>query len=103
MSTVRNLNGVKNQFVIEDEKYITFQSYNSTICEIAKNGGLGYDLVVKFGKNWNFSITTTKHLYRFLKEYNLDILASKKDIEEAIERGYARRDEAIAVIYDETM
>lgn len=103
MSTVKNLNGVANQFVIENEKEITFQSYNSTICIIYKNGGLGYDKVVKFGKNWNFSTTTAKHLYKFLKEYGLDILSSKKAIEEAIKRGYARLNESIAVLYDETL
>ena len=103
MSTVKNLNGIANQFVIENEKEVIFQSYNSTICIIHKGGGLGYNKVAKFGRNWNYSTTTAKHLYKFLKEYGLDILASKKAIEEAIERGHARLDESIAVIYDETL
>lgn len=101
--TVKNFNGVKNQFVIERNGEVAFQSYDSTVCITYADGGMGYEKVVKLGKNWNYSTTTTKYLYRFLKEYGLELLASKKAIEEAIARGHARLDESIAVIYDETM
>ena len=100
-------NAVKNQFVITGEengkKVITFQSYDSRICDIVYNCGMGFDALVRFGRDWNYSQTTAKHLYSFLRQNNLEILASKQAIEEAIERGHARRDESIAVIYDETM
>lgn len=41
--------------------------------------------------------------YSFLRQNGLEILASKQAIEEAIERGHARRDEAIVVVYDDSM
>ena len=100
-------NAVKNQFVITGEengkKVITFQSYDSRICDIVYNCGMGFDVLVRFGCDWDYSQTTSKHLYSFLQQNGFEILASKQAIEEAIEREHARRDEAIAVVYDETM
>ena len=100
-------NAVRNQFVITGEengkKVVTFQSYDSRICDIVYNCGMGFDVLVRFGCDWNYSQTTAKHLYNFLRQNGLEILASKQAIEEAIERGHARRDEAIAVMYDKTM
>lgn len=96
-------NAVKNQFVITEGNTIAFQSYNSRICEIVRPCGMGYNALVRFGRDWNYSRTTTKHLYSFLWQNGFDVLTSKKDIEEAIERGHARRDEAIAVVYDDSM
>lgn len=57
----------KNQFVITGNDYISFQSYDSTVAEIQPNGK------IKFGKNWDFSATTKKHLYLFLNEYKNNI------------------------------
>ena len=100
-------NAVKNQFVITGEengkKVVTFQSYNSRICDIVYNCSMGLEVLIRSGRDWDYSQTTTKHLYRFLRPNGLEILASKQAIEEAIERGHARRDEAIAVVYDESM
>ena len=61
----------KNQFIITDGTKKVFQSYNSTIAEIDKNGTL------KLGDNWNFSNTTRKHLYLFLNDYKNDIKAEQ--------------------------
>ena len=100
-------NAVKNQFVITGEengkKVVTFQSYDSRICDIVYNCGMGFDVLVRFGKDWNYSQTTAKHLYSFLRQNGLEILTSKQAIEEAIERGYARLNQSIAVMYDKTM
>ena len=100
-------NAVKNQFVITGEengkKVITFQSYDSRICDIVYNCGMGFDVLVRFGCDWNYSQTTAKHLYSFLRQNNLEILASKQSIEEAIDRGYARLNQSIAVMYDKSM
>ena len=96
-------NAVRNQFIITEGSTTAFQSYSSRVCEIVKPCGMGFDVLVKFGCDWNYSQTTSKHLYSFLRQNNLEILASKQAIEEAIERGYARRDESIAVVYDESM
>lgn len=95
-------NAVKNQFVITEGSTIAFQSYDSRVCEI-RGKGMGYDNVVVLGRDWNYSQTTTKHLYKFLKDNDLTIIADRKSLLEAIERGHARQDEAIAVWVDETM
>ena len=96
-------NAVRNQFIITEGNTTAFQSYNSRVCEIVKPCGMGFDALVRFGRYWNYSQTTAKHLYSFLRQNNLEILASKQAIEKAIERGHARRDEAITVVYDNTM
>ena len=61
----------KNQFIMENEKEVIFQSYDSIIAiinKITKNLTLGCD--------WDYSRTTLKHLYIFLREYqyNLDYI-----------------------------
>ena len=98
-----NGNVIPNQFVIyEDNGDITFQSYDSIICQI-REGALGYDKVVVFGSDWDYSTTTSKYRNKFLMDNDLSILASTRDIKEALERGHARKDEAIAVFLDPTM
>ena len=94
-----NGNVIPNQFIIyEDNGDITFQSYHSIICQI-RDGALGYDKIVVFGSDWDYS----KYRNKFLIDNGLSILATKKDILEALERGHARKDEAIAVFLDTTM
>lgn len=98
-----NGNVIPNQFIIyEDNGDITFQSYNSIICQI-RNGALGYDRIVVFGSDWDYSTTTSKYRNKFLMDNDLSILATTKNIKEALERGHARKDEAIAVFLDTTM
>ena len=94
---------IPNQFIIyEDNGDITFQSYHSIICQI-RGGALGFDKVVVFGSDWDYSTTTSKYRNQFLMDNGLSILASTRDIKEALERGHARKDEAIAVFLDTTM
>lgn len=57
----------KNQFIIRSNGEITFQSYDSTIAIIKKNGQL------VFGRDWDYSKTTLKHLYLFLQDYKCNI------------------------------
>ena len=98
-----NGNVIPNQFIIyEDNGDITFQSYNSIICQI-RDGALGYDKVVVFGSDWDYSTITSKYRNQFLIDNGLSILATTRDIKEALERGHARKDEAIAVFLDTTM
>lgn len=98
-----NGNVIPNQFIIyEDNGDITFQSYDSIICQI-RDGALGYDRIVVFGSDWDYSTTTSKYRNKFLMDNDLSILATTKDIKEALERGHARKDEAIAVFLDKTM
>ena len=54
----------KNHFVIfGSDAIVTFQSYNSIIAKIDKNGTLF------LGNDWNYSKTTLKHLYLFINNY----------------------------------
>ena len=53
----------KNQFIIRGEGKTIFQSYQSEIAEISKDGKL------TLGIDWDYSITTLKHLYLFLNDY----------------------------------
>lgn len=55
---------VKNQFIIEDEDKIIFQSYASTIAIYNKPMHL-----LTLGKNWDYSTTTRKYLYMFINDY----------------------------------
>ena len=57
----------KNQFIIRGEGKIVFQSYESTIAVITEDG----DLIL--GIDWNFSNTTSKHLYLFLNDFQYDL------------------------------
>ena len=104
-----NGNPNANQFVlyydspVTGKPYVAFQSYDSLVCEIGLKGGLGFEKTVKFGRDYNYSNTTSKHLNEFLRQNGLSCLASAKDRKEAIERGYARYNQSIAVMYDETM
>ena len=101
--TSTNGNKIANQFILKDSNGdISFQSYDSLVCQLRK-GSLGFDRVVAFGRDWNYSRTTVKYVNKFLKDNGLDILAGTKNIREGIERGHARYDEAIAVLYDPTM
>ena len=98
-----NGNVIPNQFIIyEDNGDITFQSYDSIICQI-RGGALGYDRVVVFGSDWDYSTITNEYRNKFLMDNGLSILATTRDIKEALERGHARKDEAIAVFLDTTM
>lgn len=59
----------KNQFIIlGDNGEVEFQSYNSLIARINKKGTL------ELSNHWDYSRTTSKHLYIFLEKYlyNLD-------------------------------
>lgn len=64
----------KNQFIIEGENKTVFQSYNSIIAEIDKNGNL------KLGRDWDYSNTTLKHLYLFLNDYFCELNENIKEL-----------------------
>lgn len=54
----------KNQFIIKGDDKIIFQSYKSTICVLDNK-----NKTITFGKHYNYSNTTSKHLYLFLEYY----------------------------------
>lgn len=75
-----NGNPAANQFVISSENGTFFQSYDSVVARIA-NGKL------TLSEAWNFSKTTSKHLYIFLREYGLSEYDNRKAILKAIKSG----------------
>lgn len=54
----------KNQFLIESDDLIEFQSYESLVASINKKTG-----ILKLGLDWDYSNTTMKHLYLFINDY----------------------------------
>ena len=56
----------KNQFIIESENATYFQSYESTCAKVEGEA-------LTLGSDWNYSATTRKHLYLFLKNYCYNI------------------------------
>jgi hypothetical protein len=58
-----------NQFVIDNENWlITFQSYDSQICDIDYNSK-----TIRIYENRDYSKTTLRHFYAFLSEYAFTI------------------------------
>lgn len=66
MISERSGREVANQFVIEANDEIFFQSYDSTIAKIGKDD-------VTLGADYNYSVTTSKYLRQFLEEYAYNI------------------------------
>ena len=94
---------IPNQFIITDGKETAFKSYNSIIAEQRGAGG-GFDDVVIFGKDYNYSTTTSKYLNRFLEMLGYKEIANSRDREKAIERGmFYSGDKAIYVSVDDTL
>ncbi len=73
-------NAAANRFVIKTKKATYFQSYDSVVCKLD-----GMNIVLS--GNWDYSNTTRKHLYIFLRQNGYYNLSSAKDIRKAIEKG----------------
>ena len=74
-------NGAVNQFIIHEDDKIVFQSYRTRIA--CKQGGKVY--AVYGAADW--SKTTSKHLYIFLRKYcGLDV-NSKREYQQAVKDG----------------
>lgn len=54
----------QNQFVIFNTDEIVFQSYNSTIAKYNTT-----TRTLTLGNDWDYSVTTSKHLYMFIEDY----------------------------------
>lgn len=75
-----NGNPAANQFVIRTKKAKYFQSYDSVVCKLdGKNVILSTD--------WDYSNTTRKHLYMFLRQNGYYHLSSAKNVRKAIKEG----------------
>jgi hypothetical protein len=75
-------NPAANQFVIVGEQGVYFQSYDSVIAQKNNNDGKIY-----LSPSWDYSKTTLKHLYIFLRDYTRFSVNSKKDVEYNIKNG----------------
>ena len=95
---------ISNQFIITDRKgTTTFKSYNSIIVEQRGAGG-GFDDVIIFGKDYNYSSTTSKYLNKFLEMLGYKEIANSRDREKAIERGmFYSGNKTIYVSVDDTL
>jgi len=85
----------KNQFIITDTKKFVFQSYDSTIAVVE-----GQKLTL--GKDWDYSKTTLKHLYKFMYEYAYHLYRmvmfsgnKRKEIQRLIDDGTINYDESL--------
>lgn len=97
MRQVKNLindNGyaARNQYVIKGEKGTYFKSYNSMIAKVSKRKK------ITLTYTWDFSYTTSKHLYIFLRQQGFTDLNCKKDIVKAIKEGKITLIEEYAMI-----
>jgi hypothetical protein len=73
-------NAAANQFVIRTPKATYFQSYNSVVCKLD-----GINVVLSL--NWDYSNTTRKHLYIFLRQNGYYSYNSASAVRKAIEQG----------------
>lgn len=98
LTSNRSGKSVRNQFIIEHNGKIYFQSYESVIAVVTDCG-------LFLGSDWNYSKTTLKWLYVFLREYAnkyYDILQNnygkvcKSTIEKAIKDEYIYTVESLA-------
>lgn len=82
----------------DDNGDINLYSDTSLVCQL-RGSGLGFDRVVWFGRDWNKSIKNVERVSEFLDDNGLSVLSGKQNILEGIERGHARYDESVAVIF----
>jgi hypothetical protein len=80
-----NGNPAANQFIIDTESAVYFQSYESVICKIK-----GTSIVLSL--DWDYSNTTRKHLYMFLRGRGYYGLSSANDIRKAIKEKRVKLD-----------
>ena len=71
-----------NQYVYNDHDKIVFQSYDSIICILNNHTEGAYKITL--GRDWDYSKTTMKYLYIFLRKYAGMQNVNKKALEIAI-------------------
>jgi hypothetical protein len=73
MESPRTGRPVANQFIIADDHRMIFQSYESMIVDIDF-----FHSTITFGKDWNYSTTTSKYRNEFLDMYFPSLANTKK-------------------------
>lgn len=81
---VTNLKNRPNQFVINDieNRTITFQSYQSTICTVDDT-----NKTIHIYSDWDYSQTTLRYFKYFLENIGLDGLAGAANVKKALASG----------------
>lgn len=74
-------NKASNQYIIDIEGKTIFQSYNSIIAILDYNSN-----TITIGRDWDYSVTTSKYLYNFLSEF-ISPINSKKQLGSWLEDG----------------
>ena len=89
---------IANQFVIDGNNERVFQSYDSVVCKVTPD-------TITFGRDWDYSNTTRRNLYMFLKYYAGLREVKGKGIEKAIQTGSFEHIGVTRyhVAYDETL
>ena len=70
-------NPANNQFVVETNKGKFFQSYDTLICFWDGNN-------IVLSEDWDYSKTTSKHLYIFIRDFTPYSVYNRKDVLKAI-------------------
>lgn len=86
----RSGRAVANQFIIRTNKGTFFQSYNSVVAKIDNKG------VVTLGRDWDYSNTTRKYLYEFLRNNGYPFI-DRKDILQKLKSKEFKYKERIAI------
>lgn len=77
-----NNNHAVNQFVVKLNGNIFFQSYETIIAKRGKDGKISLSTF------WDYSKTTKKHLYIWLRDFtSFKYVENEKDVIDAIEHG----------------
>ena len=100
----------RNQFHLYGDYKDILQSYESKVVEITNNPGCIQCIIL--GRDWDYSTTTSKHVYAFLDEYSkvriYGITNKRKYIRDLIEEYKNNREDFLnknnfSIIYDEEM
>lgn len=100
----------RNQFHLYGDNKDILQSYNSKVVEITNNPGCVQCIIL--GRDWDYSTTTTKHVYAFLDDYSkvriYGVANKRKYIKDLIEEYKKDKREFVekhsySIIYNEEM
>lgn len=75
-------NKIANQFIIEDDNKVYFQSYNSMIACINYS-----EKIITIGEDYNYSVTTGKYRNKFFYECGFYEITTLKSLNDAIKKG----------------
>ena len=87
----------RNQFIIEGQGKTIFQSYSSTIAIIDEKNH------ITFGRDWDYSNTTRKHLYLFLSDYSFNATIQNALLETNKRKAFQKLIDEGFITYDENL